>query len=235
MIILDEPTAYLPADGVERLFSAIRQLADSGTAIVLVSHRLEEMFQLTERVTVLRDGKLIATTATSELDEDRLVELILGHAVESVAHENLPRLGEVTLSVRKLSGGSVSDVDFDVHRGEILGLAGLIGMGQAEVPYLLYGEIPARAGTVQLRGQDIAVTSLHPRRATQLGIVLLPADRLGKSGIGPLSIRENVSLPVLRNFYKRGDCAEVVRSRTSRGSSVTMVCGRRCPTINLRP
>ncbi len=204
VIILDEPTAYLPADGVERLFSALRQLAHSGTAIVLVSHRLEEMFQLTERVTVLRDGNLIATTATSELDEDRLVELILGHAVESVGHENLPRLGEVTLSVRKLSGGSVSDVNFDVHRGEILGLAGLIGMGQAEVPYLLYGECPARAGTVQLRGEDVAVTSLHPRRATQLGIVLLPADRLGKSGIGPLSIRENVSLPVLRNFFERG-------------------------------
>ncbi|HUZ23295.1 MAG TPA: sugar ABC transporter ATP-binding protein [Streptosporangiaceae bacterium] len=204
VIVLDEPTSYLPANEVQRLFEAMRYVAEAGTAVIFVSHRLEEVMTITDRVTVLRDGEVAATVETPDVDEAELIRLILGRAIDQLYPGAHPHPGDVVLSARGLSGEVVSGLDFDVHKGEIMGLAGLVGMGQNEVPYLLFGATRATHGEVTLTGQPMSVGALTPARAAAAGMALVPGDRLGASGIGHLSVRDNVSLPVLRRFFTRG-------------------------------
>ncbi len=205
VVVLDEPTAYLPTDGVDRLFDAIGVLRQNGTAAVIVTHRLEEVFRVADRTTVLREGRAVGTAPTAELDEGKLIELILGRKLEEYYPAGASAIGDTVLSVRHLDGGSVHDLSFDVHRGEILGLAGLVGMGHTEVPYQIFGAVPARGGTIEVQGhQPVPAGSLTPREANRLGLGLLPADRLGGSGVGGVSLRENVSLPVVARFFQGG-------------------------------
>jgi ribose transport system ATP-binding protein len=204
VIVLDEPTSYLPANEVRVLFSAVRRVAEAGTAVIFVSHRLEEVLSLTDRVTVLRDGEVAGTVETREASEEQLIAMILGRAMEQLYPQAQPHPGEVVLSARGLAGGLVNGIDFDVHRGEILGLAGLVGMGQNNVPYLLYGASAATRGEVTMSGRSFPVAKLSPQQSAAAGIALVPADRLGASGVGHLSVQDNVGLPVLRQFFTRG-------------------------------
>ena len=205
LVILDEPTAYLPTDGVDRLFDAIGVLRRNGTAAVIVTHRLEEVFRVADRVTVLREGRAVGTASTADIDEARLIELILGRKLDEYYPEGATAIGDTVLSVRNLQGRAIHDLSFDVHRGEILGLAGLVGMGHTEVPYLIFGATPARSGTVELAGRPpVAAGTLTPRQAAAMGIGLLPADRLGGSGVGGITLRENVSLPIVDRFFQGG-------------------------------
>ncbi|MGH9065414.1 MAG: sugar ABC transporter ATP-binding protein [Acidimicrobiales bacterium] len=204
VLVLDEPTSYLPRDGVERLFSAMRRATGTGLGVVFVSHRLEEVMAVTDKVSVLRDGRLVNTLATPDVDEATLIQLILGQRMEE-SYPSLPTVkGDVGLAVTGLQGLHVHDLSLEVRRGEVLGLAGLIGMGQEEVAYLLFGAAPARAGTLRIGDSTIPAPQMTPGRAIRAGMALLPADRLGASGIGGLSVRDNVSLPVLGSFYRGG-------------------------------
>jgi ribose transport system ATP-binding protein len=204
VLLLDEPTAYLSRDAVERLFAALRQVAREGTAVVFVSHRLDEIKQLTDRVSVLRDGELIGTVETAGTAEDELIGMILGRSLQDLYPDHGGAAGDPWLAVERLSGRTARDVSLEVRRGEILGLTGLIGMGHEEVPYLLVGAHPARAGVLRFDGRATRASSITPRAARALGIVLLPADRQGASGVASRTVAENVALPVLATFVRRG-------------------------------
>jgi len=202
VLLLDEPTAYLPRDGVDRLFAAVRRAAEEGAGVVFVSHRLEEIGMLTNSVSVLRDGQLVSTAETATVSESDLVELIVGSKIAAATFAARSE-GEVRLHARALSGRVVHDVTLQLHRGEVLGLTGLMGMGHEEVPYLLFGAAPA-TGELELGGQPMPVGEMSPRRAINAGVALLPGDRQGASGAGTLSVSENMTLPTLERFFAGG-------------------------------
>ena len=203
-LILDEPTSFLPRDGVERLFSGMRRVAAEGLGVVFVSHRLEEILSITDRVTVLRDGRNVATVGTPGLQEDDLIEMILGQKVEESFTSGSGSLGGVKLSIAHLTGPNVHDLSFEVREGEILGLTGLAGMGHEAVVYLAFGAQRASHGSVVLDGREIPAHSISPRAAIKAGIALLPGDRLNSSGVGSLPVSYNVSLPVLNKYFSGG-------------------------------
>jgi ribose transport system ATP-binding protein len=202
VLLLDEPTAYLPRDGVDRLFTAVKRAAAEGAGVVFVSHRLEEIGMLTNSVSVLRDGHLVGTAQTSSLTESDLVEMIVGSKLTTATFDPQSE-GEVMLRTRAISGRVAQDVTLELHRGEVLGLTGLMGMGHEEVPYLLFGAEPA-SGELELNGQRAPVSEMSPRKAIGSGVALLPGDRQGASGAGTLSVKENVTLPTLERFFTGG-------------------------------
>jgi len=202
LLVLDEPTAYLPHDGVQRLFKVLRGLTAAGAAVIFVSHRLDEVRELCDRVAVLRGGELVAQVETEGTDERQLLELMLGRPVEELYPDTATPDGVPLLEVDGLGGDVLRDLSFTARPGEIIGFAGLPGSGYDEVPYLLTGARRAISGRLRLDGTDVAVSTLRPRSAIQLGMALLPADR-GRSGCAPaLTVRENMTLPTLPAFTR---------------------------------
>jgi ribose transport system ATP-binding protein len=201
VLVLDEPTAYLPFDGVGRLFDASREAAKNGTGVIFVSHRLEEITTLTDRVSVLRDGHLAGTVDTASVTEAQLIEMIVGRKLTESVRSEAVTGDNVILRVDGLTGRTVRDVSFSLRRGEVLGLTGLIGMGHEEVPYLLFGARPAGAGSVELQNAPLPLNGLTPRKAMRAGIALVPADRQRASGVADLSLRENLTLPNIDKYF----------------------------------
>lgn len=204
LLVLDEPTVFLPKEGVERLFALTRDAADAGAAILFVSHDLDEVREITDRVTVLRDGSLVGTVGTAETSETRFVEMIIGRqlaALGDVVHDDLTER-TVAVSVHGLTGASVRDVSFEMHEGEVVGLTGLVGSGFEEVPHLLYGSRPAAAGVLTLRGERIELRKLTPSIAVREGLALIPADRKSDGSVGSLPVVENLALSVLDRYFK---------------------------------
>ena len=204
ILVLDEPTAYLPRDSVEQLFATVRNVATAGTAVIFVSHRLDEVMSLAHRTTVLRDGRVVGTLDTAESSEEQLIELILGGELQDFYPEPSATGPKVAVHIADLSGAVAKSVSFDVHEGEILGLTGIAGAGYDEVPYLLFGATPARSGTVTIGSTQLSHAELTPRTTMAAGMALLPADRQRNSGVGELTLTQNVSLPVLGSFFSGG-------------------------------
>ena len=203
VLVLDEPTVFLPREGVERLFALVRAAAGEGASILFVSHDLDEVREITDRVTVLRDGALVATVVTADTSDDAFVEMIIGRELGALAepvHADFSGR-EVAVSVKGLSGATVADVSFDVHVGEIVGLAGLIGSGFEEIPYLLYGARQASAGRMELHGDEIDLTNVTPTQANAARIALIPADRKNDGSVATLPVGENVALSVLDRYH----------------------------------
>jgi len=203
LLVLDEPTVFLPREGVERLFSLVRAVAESGTSVLFVSHDLDEVREITDRVTVLRDGALVGTVVTAEASETRFVEMIIGRQLAALGDvQHADRSGEsIGVMVEGLTGGSVRDVSFAMHDGEVVGLTGLLGSGFEEVPHLLYGARSVAAGRLTLRGLPIDLTRLKPHGAIAAGMALIPADRKTDGSVGSLPVAENVALPVLDRYF----------------------------------
>ncbi|MEV0715819.1 sugar ABC transporter ATP-binding protein [Asanoa sp. NPDC050611] len=200
LLVLDEPTAYLPRDGVERLFGVLRDLTAGGASAIFVSHRLDEVRELCDRVAVLRGGELVDVVA--DKNEQELLELMLGRPVEDLYPDTAAPEGKPRLSVAGLSGGALLELSFTARPGEIIGFAGLPGSGYDEVPYLLTGARRAGGGTVRLDDVSLEAATLRPRAAIGLGMALLPADR-PRAGCAPaLSVRENMTLPSLPAFTR---------------------------------
>ena len=204
VLVLDEPTAYLPRDGVERLFAAAREVVAAGNGVVFVSHRLDEVMDLTDRVAVLRDGRLVGEAETKSIDENHLIEMLLGRAMEDFYPEQHAEKRETAIEVESLTGQVATDIAFIAHRGEILGLTGLAGAGHEEIPYLLFGATSAVRGKLTLAAESVQASVMTPRAAMAAGIALLPADRQGSSGCQEASVAENLSLPVLDRFTVAG-------------------------------
>jgi rhamnose transport system ATP-binding protein len=203
VLIMDEPTSSLTLGEVEELFGIVRQLRAAGTAIVFISHRLEELFALADRVTTLRDGAYVGTRAMADVTSDDLIRMMVGRALGELFPKQAVEPGEVVLEVAGLGvEGSFSDVSFELRRGEILGMAGLVGAGRTNVARALFGTQPATAGTIKLDGK--AVTIASPDEAMALGIGYVPEDRKEHGLILNMSIAENITLPVLSRFARGG-------------------------------
>jgi ribose transport system ATP-binding protein len=198
-LVLDEPTAFLPRDGVTRLFDAMRRVAADGFGVIFVTHRLDEVRAITDRVSIIRDGELVETADTATLSEDDLVDRILGFSLDRLYPEPHTPQGETVVRVRGASGSGVRGVDLDLRGGEVVGVTGLVGMGYDQVPYLLFGARPAIAGTVEIGGERSELAGFSPRKAVEAGLALLPANRLREGGAATATLAENVSLVALRD------------------------------------
>jgi ABC-type sugar transport system ATPase subunit len=199
IIILDEPTAALLPHEVETLFTQMRRLSKRGQAFVYVSHRLSEVFEIADRVTVLRDGKNAGVWDRASMDRNAVIRAIVGR--DKAARDRAPAAGadaRALLAVEGLAGPRVADATFTLHAGEVLGIAGLPGSGADETIDLLFGRHRARAGTIRMDGRALGLAS--PADAIAAGIALVPKDRLAEAVILGASVRENVTLPSLARF-----------------------------------
>ncbi|MCU1489630.1 MAG: sugar transporter ATP-binding protein [Acidimicrobiaceae bacterium] len=213
LLVLDEPTAYLPRDSIRRLFEVIRAVAARGVSVLLVTHKLDEVVDIADHVTVLTDGQVTGELSGAQITEEALIRLILGRDLVTDANDRRPDAAATAddaacaaptrCMVRGLSGGRVSDLGIDIEQGEIVGITGLLGSGFEEVPGLLY-EGGAASGTLTLDGRthDLVGSSAH--RSRELRIALVPANRLREGISGELTIAENISLPVLDRHWRRG-------------------------------
>ncbi|MEH0664001.1 sugar ABC transporter ATP-binding protein [Streptomyces stelliscabiei] len=210
VLVLDEPTAVLPPGEVARLFDIVREVRDAGAGVLYVSHRMDEIFALADRVTVIRGGRRIATRRVDELTPRSLAELMAGEE-SGTDHRPAPRpgaggadgAGQAVLEVRDLRAGPLRGIGFDLARGERLGITGLVGSGHELVPYAVCG---AHAGRVSgtLRLPDRAEGWTDARQAGGLGLPLVPADRASEGVIGDFSVGENLTLPLLHRLRARG-------------------------------
>ena len=209
VMVFDEPTAILTTREAENLFAIIRKLRDRGVGIIYISHRLEEIYSLANRVTVLKDGQIKGTWLVGAVSSAQLIELMAGHALfESVAHE-APGDSRPVVSVRGLSRrDAFQGVDFDLKPGEILGFFGLVGAGRSEVAHAVFGVDPADAGDIRIDGRPVRMRS--PSQALRLGIAYLPEDRKGQGLFGTLTLRYNTAIAVIRRLSLR---RTVVRPR----------------------
>lgn len=204
VLIFDEPTASLSEEDTQNLFRVIRELRERGVAIIYISHRLDELPVIADRVTVLRDGVTIETRQMAEVDRQELIRLMVGREPSSVFPKREVALGETVLEVRNLTcrEAGISNISFSVRAGEILGFAGLVGAGRTELAQTLFGLTPAESGEIRLRGKAVKIAS--PSQAAELGIAYVPEDRRRHGVILELPISANTTLASLRQLAKFG-------------------------------
>ncbi len=203
VLIMDEPTSALTLRETEELFRIARRLREGGTAIVFISHRLEEAFELADRITVLRDGRYIGTCAVREVTPGDVIRMMVGRTLDNLFPKEPTEPGEVALRVEGLTRpGAFWDVSFELRRGEIVGLAGLVGAGRTDVARAIFGIAPAEQGTIWLDSKPARINT--PEDALALGIAYVPEDRQQHGLVLPMPITHNVTLPILREFARMG-------------------------------
>jgi len=200
VVVLDEPTAALPVNEVRVLLSACRGLAAAGHAILFVSHRLDEVLTLTDRVTIFRDGKLFAEHRTSDLTEAELIESIIGRRVAEVRPNKTTPSSDRVLSVEGLSAGPLHDIDLEVKAGEVIGIAGLLGSGRTELLRAICGDLRTSAGTVKVNNRVARYKRLG--QALNRGIVLISEDRATGGVFRDLTVDENLNISVLDRYRR---------------------------------
>ncbi len=201
VLVLDEPTASLHGEEVDKLFVAVRRVAERGAGVIFISHRLDEVMNIADRVVCLRDGRLIADVPRGGYDHDDLVELIAGAALaaaEEVAQ--LRDLGEPVLNAKGIRAGTIADLDLALHKGEILGVSGVLGSGREEVAATLFGSNDGTVEELEVDGK--AVGRLDPRRAIAAGVAYVPGDRHRDGAVIKMTVRENMTLPRLRPLQR---------------------------------
>ncbi len=223
ILIMDEPTAALVEADVQRLMIIVKQLREQGVGIVYVSHRMPEIFALADRVTVIRDGAYVATTEIGEVNEGDLVSMMVGRSIENLFPKKDAGIGAPVLSVRNLNRGYlVRDISFTLHRGEILGIAGLVGSGRTELALTLFGMTPARSGEIIIDGETVLIPS--PLRARDLGIAYVPEDRAHQGLVRAMSIFKNVTMAsmdkVASGIFLRSGCEHARAASAVRNLSV---------------
>jgi rhamnose transport system ATP-binding protein len=204
VLIMDEPTASLSDKEVDNLFRVIRELRGQGVGIIYISHRLEELPLIADRVTALRDGELVGTRPMAEVSRADLIRMMVGRELSVVFPKRAVPIGDVVLEVRGLScqAAGVRDVSLSVRAGEILGLAGLVGAGRTELARVLFGLTPADGGEIVLRGRRVVID--RPARAVELGIACVPEDRRRHGVILEMPVAANATLATLRNISAAG-------------------------------
>ncbi len=203
VLIMDEPTAALSSKEVEQLFGIVRRLRGEGVAVLFVSHRLEEVFALADRVSVLRDGRHVTTAPTSELSTEDVIKAMVGRELDELFPKESAEIGETVLEVSGLSrAGAFEDVGFELRKGEILGLAGLVGAGRTEVARALFGVDRPDAGEIRLAG--VPVTAHSPAGAMEHGFAYVPEDRHEHGLVLEFTVKANESLSILRRLSRYG-------------------------------
>ncbi len=218
LIIMDEPTAPLTPKEVETLFGIARRLRNEGRTIVFISHRLEEVRQLCDRVTIFRDGSKIATDDIANLSDGDIIRLMIGRPLREYMKKQGTTIGEVALKVEHLSSpGLFSDISFELRKGEIVGLGGLVGAGRTDVARAIFGVAPAQSGTITIDGK--AVTIASPSQAIGLGLAYVSEDRAISGIFRTLSVEENITAAVPRQIAPQGVIRRAI-ARTLASDSV---------------
>jgi ABC-type sugar transport system ATPase subunit len=202
ILFMDEPTSALSEDAAERLFEVIARLKAKGVAIVYVSHKMNEIFRLTDRVTVLRDGKTIGTRLTAETDPAELIRMMVGRDLDKVQRPAKALDQELALTVENLTTAKLKKVSFELYKSEVLGIAGLVGAGRSALGAALLGLDPIQAGRIQLKGQEFRPA--NPSDAQSRGLGLVPEDRKLQGLMLSMSVKENATLSVLDRISRRG-------------------------------
>jgi ribose transport system ATP-binding protein len=214
ILIMDEPTAPLTKKEVGILFSIVEKLKEHGMTIIYISHRMDEIFKLSDRITILRDGTKIKTIDTKDTNVDEIIKLMVGRSLnEKFPKRNTAPASEEILSVEHLCGNGLTDVSFKIYGGEILGFAGLIGSGRTETAQILFGIKKRKSGRIVMNGKEIFPRS--PREAMEHGIALVPEDRKQQGALLGMSIRSNITLAVLHRL----SCLGIIRKREDKTTS----------------
>lgn len=198
LLIMDEPTAPLTDNEVEILFQLVRNLKKKGVSIIYISHRLEEIFELSDHVTVMRDGQVIKTVPTKEMTKDQLIFDMVGRKLTETYPKRAPKYGKTILEVKGLSGPFNQETSFTVREGEIVGLAGLVGAGRTEIARLIIGADKKYSGEIYMNGKKVDIHS--PKDAIEKGIAYVSEDRKNQGVLLKMSIRWNITLPILRKL-----------------------------------
>jgi ribose transport system ATP-binding protein/inositol transport system ATP-binding protein len=201
LIIMDEPTSSLDSEETKRLFDTIRGLKSKGASIIYISHRMEEIFEICDRVSVFRDGRYIDTCEIKDVSKDALISKMVGHAVKQVFPKVDCPIGGTVLKVDGFTGKGFTDVSFEVHSGEILGFSGLVGSGRSETMRAIFGMDPVKSGSLYIEGRPVTIK--NPRDAIRKGICMVNEDRKIFGLCLERSLRENISLPNLPEKQKR--------------------------------
>lgn len=214
VIIMDEPTSALSDKECELLFKIINDLKSKGVAIIYISHKLEEIFQIADRITVLRDGQYIATKNTSKLDKNSLISLMVGREIESLFSSDSRVKGDVILEVRDITKkGNFENINFQVHAHEVLGIAGLMGAGRTEIARAIFGLDKIDSGEILIKGKNLEIRS--PKDAIEKGIAYVSEDRKALGFIPEMSILENITLSNLKNYSKGGFIQTKIETKVS--------------------
>lgn len=217
ILVLDEPTVFLSEAERATLFALVHRLAGQGTGVILVSHDLEEVRDVCDRIAVLRDGRLVGTRPTADLTEQQIIDLMVGPAAAGLRLPASEPRGGPAVRITGAAGRILRSTDLEVGRGEVLGLTGLAGSGFEELPYLLYGARPAAGGRAAVGGVELDLRGLSPVRALREGVVLIPADRQSDGVVGELPLEDNLSLPVLGRHTRWGGLRRRSIRSTCRG------------------
>jgi ribose transport system ATP-binding protein len=223
-LIFDEPTAYLTRKEADQLFALIRRLKAENVTIVYISHRMEEVFELADRVSVLRDGTYVGTRNIKETDDAELVRMMINRSIEQVYHKETFAFGPAIIEARSLSGKGFEDVSMSVRAGEIVGLYGLIGAGRSEFVTTLYGRHPKSSGSILWEGKEVAIRSEHD--AIRLGMALAPESRRDQGLCLNLPVGLNLNLPI----YKRISSNLLISGAQEKAHAEKQIAGLRIKT-----
>lgn len=227
LIIMDEPTSSLDSNETERLFRTIRDLKKKNVSIIYISHRMEEIFEICDTVSVFRDGRYISTSKMQDVTKDELISLMVGRTVKSVFPKFDCEIGETVFKVENISGKGFKDISFEVHKGEILGISGLVGSGRSETMRAIFGIDPLTSGEIYMEGKKITIR--NPRDAINKGICMVNEDRKNFGLCLHRSLRENISLPnlparqkglLINQVREKAEVADVSKKLTVKTSSI---------------
>jgi ribose transport system ATP-binding protein len=203
LIVMDEPSAILAGHELEQLFAIIESLVGQGVTIIYISHRLNEVFEIADEVTVLKDGRVVGTRPIGDVTRSGLIQMMVGRSLDEVFPRGSGQRGQPALVAENLSAGSlVRNVNLTLYAGEILGLAGMVGSGRTELARALFGADPQRSGGVTLKGRELTV--YNPRQAVEAGLALVPEDRKTQGLFVEQSVRHNITLTILERLSRYG-------------------------------
>lgn len=203
VLIMDEPSAPLTNREIDAMFGIVRKLKEQGVAIIYISHRMEEIFSLADRITVMRDGKYVGTRLITEIDQAGLIKMMVGRELDEQFPTIEKEIGEIVLEVKNLSTPSLlKDISFQVRKGEILGFAGLVGAGRTETARAVFGADYKSSGEIRIHGKEVKIHC--PKDAIREGIALIPEDRKKHGALLDMTIRENISFISVKSISKAG-------------------------------
>lgn len=212
ILILDEPTAVLSPKETAALFETLNKLRGEGVSIIYISHRMEEIFQIADSITIMRDGEVTGTGRRDEMEMNQVIELMIGRKLSTMFPPRSVKIGEEILRVKELEGDAFHRISFAVRRGEVLGISGLVGSGRSEIVRAIFGADRKKSGKVYLNGQEVTIRS--PKDAVRLGIGLIPENRKEQGLVLDFPIKHNITMPNIRSV--RGALGIIRRGRENR-------------------